>query len=87
MSKNNSLTNDIYPQDILIFESTYMEDDEDLKFAVVSTSDGRHMDLLNMEDYHLQGFRCLYGDTLIEEISKIYKDYKLDRIENYEDLI
>ncbi|BAO04839.1 uncharacterized protein CBO05P1_120 [Clostridium botulinum B str. Osaka05] len=34
------------------------------------------MDLLNLNNFSLEGFRCLFGDTLIELIEKEHEGFK-----------
>ncbi|MBN3351904.1 hypothetical protein EXM90_12085 [Clostridium botulinum] len=70
----NPLTRYIFPKDVLVFNDDKY--DEQLKFVVVTLSDGKHMDLLNLNDFSLEGLRCLFGDTLIELIEKEHEGFK-----------
>ncbi|EKS4345003.1 hypothetical protein QB607_003006 [Clostridium botulinum] len=69
----NPLIRYIFPKDVLVFQDKY---DAQLRFVVVTISDGKHMDLLNLDDFSLEGFRCLFGDTLIELIEKEHEGFK-----------
>ncbi|GAA0083027.1 hypothetical protein [Clostridium sp. CTA-6] len=71
----NSLTRYIFPKDVLVFDNDD-KDDEQLRFVVVTLSEGKHMDLLNLEDFSLEGFSCLFGDTLIELVEKEHEGFK-----------
>ncbi|HDK7194817.1 TPA: hypothetical protein PTV74_003124 [Clostridium botulinum] len=69
----NPLQNYIFPKDVLVFQD---KNDDQLRFVVVTISDGKHMDLLNLDDFSLEGFNCLFGDTLIEMTEKEYEGFK-----------
>lgn len=61
----NLLINTIFPGDILVFRN---EDyDEFMSFLVISQNGGR-LNVINLNDYNLQNYNCLYGDTLIKSI-------------------
>ncbi|EQC1535636.1 hypothetical protein ACY1J9_001467 [Clostridium botulinum] len=70
----NPLTRYIFPKDVLVFYNK--EYAKTLRFAVATLSDGKHMDLLNLEDFSLEGFRCLFGDELIELTEKEHEGFK-----------
>lgn len=79
----NPLQNYIFPKDVLAFQDEY---DDQLRFVVITISDGKHMDLLNLDDFSLEGFNCLFGDTLIEMTEKEYEGFKFLKKETLEEV-
>lgn len=70
----NPLTRYIFPKDVLVFNDNKY--DEQLRFVVVTTFDEKHMDLLNLNDFSLEGFRCLFEDELIKLTEKEHEGFK-----------